>query len=247
MWPNLIIASDGYQTALVSDRSQERRATFRYFGASTTLIPAKTLEAAIDSFLSDILGRLDSDGIHRTNLHCLWNEVTTERQEPETAFLRRMEARLGCDPDELDQLELSRRWLGDAGRLGKDALEELAADAAYSGAHTDVMSADHITEIAHSLGFDAGREDAVELEPCETGVAWQIGEDYARRLQIQEGFDAKNGNVRYGSGLNTSVARRIASARPTPMAAPVENRRLIRPPSSSHELMSSSSTGTAAE
>ena len=197
VWPNLIIASDGYQTALVSDRSQERRATFRYFGASTTLIPAKTLEAAIDSFLSDILGRLDSDGIHRTNLHCLWNEVTTERQEPETAFLRRMEARLSCDPDELDQLELSRRWLGDAGRLGKDALEELAADAAYSGAHTDVMSADHITEIAHSLGFDAGREDAVELEPCETGVewgdgeAWQIGEDYARRLQIQEGFDAE--------------------------------------------------------
>ena len=59
------------------------------------------------------------------------------------------------------------------------------------------MSADHITEIAHSLGFDAGREDAVELEPCETGVewgdgeAWQIGEDYARRLQIQEGFDAE--------------------------------------------------------
>lgn len=143
------------------------------------------------------MDRLDGDGIRGTNLHCLWTELVTERQTPETAFFRRMEARLGCDPDDLDQSALSRRWLGDAQRLGKDALEELATHAAYSSAQTGVMSADQIAEIAHCHGFDASPRDAVDLEPCETDVrwgdveAWRIGEDSARRLHQQESLDAE--------------------------------------------------------
>lgn len=196
-WPNLTIASDGCQTAIVSDRSHDDRAMFRYIGAQMVLIPATSLEAAIDPFVSSILTRLDGDGIHGTNLHCLWNELTAEREEPQTAFFRRMEARLGCDPDELDQSVLSRRWLGDAERLGKSALEELATHVAYSRAQTEVMSADHITEIARQHGCDADRRDAVELSLPETDLesgdveAWRIGEDCARRLHLREGLDAE--------------------------------------------------------
>lgn len=197
VWPNITIASDGYQTALVSDRSEESRAAFRFFGAPITLISATSLETAIDRFVSSILTRLDDDGIHRTNLHGLWNELTTERELPETAFFRRMEAHLGHDPDELDQVALSARWLADAERLGKQALAEMATHAAYSGVHTGVISADYVTEIANQHGFDAGSRDAVELDPPETDLkwgnveAWRIGEDCARRLHLQEGLDAE--------------------------------------------------------
>ena len=196
-WPNLAIASDGYQTAVVSDRSPDDQTAFRYVGAQTILTPAKSLESAIDLFVSALLNRLDGDGIRGTNLHRLWNELTTEREGPETAFFRKMEARLGCDPDELNQLELSGRWLADAERLGKNALEELATHAAYSDAHTGVMSADHVTEIANQHGFDAGPRDTVELNSFDTDLewgdveAWRIGEDCARRLHLQEGLDAE--------------------------------------------------------
>ena len=198
VWPNITIASDGYQTALVSDPSLDSRAaSFRYFGAPISFLPSKSLEVAIDGFVSYVLERLASDGIKRTNLHSLWDEVSTERQEPETAFFRRMEARLGYDPDEVDQLGLNHRWLADAKRLGRDALEELAADSGYSSAQAVVMSADHISEIANHFGFEADRKDAVKLAPRETDVewgdvqAWEIGEDYARRLHLQEDLDAE--------------------------------------------------------
>ena len=196
-WPNLTIASDGYQTAVVSVRSHDDRAMFRYIDAQTILISAKSLESAIDRFISSILKRLDGDGIHATNLHSLWSELTEERRESETAFFRRMEARLGCDPDELDQLELSRRWLADASRLGNNALEELAAHAAYSSIHKEIMSADDVSEVANQCGFDASSRDAVELRRSEPDMewgdveAWRIGEDYARRLRRQESRDAE--------------------------------------------------------
>ena len=196
-WPNLTIASDGYQTAIVSDPTHDDRAIFRYISGQTILIPAKILESAIDHYMSSILTRLDGDGIQGTNLQSLWSELTAERQQSETAFFRRMEARLGCDPDELDQSALRSRWLGDADRFGTGALEELASHVAYTGAQSEVMSADHIIEIAYQNGFDADRRDAVGLDLPDTEMelgdveAWRVGEERARRLQLQEGLDAE--------------------------------------------------------
>ena len=196
-WPNIAIASDGFQTALVSEPSRDyREVSFRYFGAPLTLIPANDMEAAVDRFVSYIVARMDGEGLLETNLHHLWDELNTERQEPETASFRRLEARLGYDPDEADQLQLNDGWRVDAARLGGDALEELAADAAYLGAPTDMMSADQITSMANSYGFHAASQEAsFVLSPWERapewgGVqAWRIGEEYARRLHLKEKLD----------------------------------------------------------
>jgi len=196
-WPNIAIASDGFQTALVSEPSRDyREVSFRYFGAPWTLISANDMEAAVDRFVSSIVERMDGEGLRGTNLHHLWDELMIERQEPETASFRRLEARLGYDPDEADQLQFSNGWRADAARLGGDALEELAAEAAYLGAPTDMMSADQIADMANSSGFDSAmKEDTVVLSPPEKnpewgGVeAWRIGEGYARRLHLQEKID----------------------------------------------------------
>ena len=198
-WPNIAIASDGFQTALVSDPSyDDQEISFRYSGAPLALISATALEAAVDRFVSCILERMDGDGLRGTNLHRLWNELEIERREQDTALFRRLEARLGYDPDEADQSQSNHGWLTDAEQLGRDALEELAADASYRGARTDMMSADQITEMAGSCGFDAAPEDSVKLSPSATNhvewgevEAWRIGEDYARRLHLQEKMDAE--------------------------------------------------------
>ena len=196
-WPNITIASDGFQTALVSEPSRDyREVSFRYFGAPVTLIAANDLEAAVDRFVSCIVARMEGEGLRGTNLHHLWEELNIERQEPETASFHRLEARLGYDPDEAGQLQLNGGWRADAARLGGDALEELAADAAYVGAPTDMMSADKITGMANSCGFAAtSQEESFLLSPSERdpewgGVqAWRIGEEYARRLHRQEKLD----------------------------------------------------------
>lgn len=196
-WPNIAIASDGFQTALVSESTGDHReVSFRYFGAPVTLIPAKDMEAAVDQFVTCMVARMDGEGLRGTNLHRLWDELNCERQEPETASFRRLEARLGYDPDEA---VLNEEWQADAARLGGDALEELAADAAYIGASADMMSADQITDMADSWGFDAARQEATfVLSPSESTQewgdvpAWRIGEEYARRLHLQEKLDKEN-------------------------------------------------------
>lgn len=190
-WPNIAIASDGFRTAIVSEPSIDP-AAFRYFGAPLlTLIPATTMEATVDGFVSHIIARMDGDGLRETNLHRLWDELQIERHEPETASLRRLEARLGCDPNEAGQL--GDGWRADAARLGGDALEELAAHAAYLGTPSDMMSASEITGVADSCGFEASSHDAVA--PWERSLewgsveAWRIGERCAHDLRMKEKLD----------------------------------------------------------
>ena len=40
-----------------------------------------------------------------TNLHYLWEDLKAERQDPEIAHYRRLEAQPGCDPDEADEAD----------------------------------------------------------------------------------------------------------------------------------------------
>ena len=189
-WPNIAIASDGFMTGITSYPSIDH-ASFRYFGAPMTLIPASILEAAVEDFVSKVMDELNARGLCETNLHRLWSELQTERQDPETASLRRLEARLGYDPNEASHL--GDGWRNDAAQLGGDSLEELAADAAYQGKPTEMMSASQITEMADSCGFEVSGQDSIapRERSSEWGnvEAWRIGEKYAHELRMEARID----------------------------------------------------------
>lgn len=194
-WPNVTIHSDGFRSILRSEPSQNPdTALFRYYGAERQTIPAGSLEAAVDGFVGDMLARLEG---HDTNLHRLWDELGAEREDAEVARFRRIEARLGCDPDEADE-GMIRRRLDDAAVLGEEALGEVAADAAHHGrGPAGMMSAEDITAIANRDGFNANPNEAVRLDdatdmPSATEVeAWRVGEDAARKIRDREGLDGQ--------------------------------------------------------
>lgn len=106
VWPNITILSDGTQSFLVSEPSRStEKVLFRYSGApGRQRVPAAELEAVIDDFVEDILKRLDTATVRESNLHHLWNELKSERADPELARFRRLEAQLGLEPDEADAL-----------------------------------------------------------------------------------------------------------------------------------------------
>ena len=196
VWPNVIIESDGFRSVLVSERSSERNTgsfrPFRYFGGPTAVIPAKCLESAIDRFASDVLERLGVAGLGDSNLHRLWVDLRSEREDPEVSRFRRLEARLGRDPDEADAKEIERR-LADAADLGEDALEEVAAGTEpRAQGSIDMLSAERIEEIAKRQGFDAKPADAVRLDsgaslPAWGEVAaWSVGKAAASTVRRQE-------------------------------------------------------------
>ena len=196
-WPNITIFSDGVQVFLASEPSRDAGTVlFRYLGASGyQTVSATELEDAIDGFVGDILARLEGRELRGTNLHHLWNDLETERQDRELARFRRLEAQLGCEPDEIDE-DAIRSRLDDAAALGEEALTEVAADAALRGHAPDrMMSATQIMETAGYSGFDADVRDAIVLrdatavpQPGEV-EAWRVGQRLAQTLRGQESLD----------------------------------------------------------
>ena len=195
VWPNVTIESDGFRSVLISERSSERNTgPFRYCGSpEAVVLPASRLESAIDRFASNILERLGEAGLGDSNLHHLWRDLRIEREDPEVSRFRRLEALLGCDPDEADAKGIEHH-LADAADLGEDALEEVAAGTEPRGkGPIDMLSAERIEEIAKRQGFDAKPADAVRLDPGANYLpvwgeveAWRVGKAAASTVRRQE-------------------------------------------------------------
>ena len=195
VWPNVTIESDGCWSVLTSEQSSERDpGPFRYGGRPEAVgLPSSCLESAIDCFASEILERLEEARLDDTNLHRLWRDLRIERQDPAASYFRRLEARLGRDPDEVDAKEIER-CLADAADLGEDALEEVAAGTEpRAQGPIDMLSAKRIEEIANRQGFDAKPADAVRLDSGTDGPqawgedeAWHVGKAAAGAVRRQE-------------------------------------------------------------
>ncbi len=195
VWPNVTIFSDGVWSCLSSEPSIDPEAVlFRYLGASgRQWVRAETLENAIDGFVEDILMQLDRKGIRNSNLHRLWNDLSEERENPELACYRRLEAQLGYEPDEADESEL-KSWLENANKLGEKALGEIVADVKL-GDHTSsrIFHERDFVEIAERDGFEANPDNAIKLDnmtdisqPAGSVQAWNLGQLFAQGIRSQE-------------------------------------------------------------
>lgn len=198
-WPDIAIFCDGPHAHLRSEPTREPGAVlFEYLGsASAERISTGGLEAAMDDFIAGTVARLDDRGVRDTNLHRVWADLQAERADPDLARFRRVEARLGCDPDEVAESVIRRR-LADADELGEEALGEVAAAAALSGAATEnAMWAADFADAAERYGFDSAPRDGAALADREglprwgEAAPWIVGERLARRLREQERLDGQ--------------------------------------------------------
>ncbi len=198
-WPNITIFSDGVHSSLFSTPSRSPETSlFRYIGASGQTVPTVSLETAIDGFVEDTLARLGEAGIRESNLHGLWNELKTERADPELIRFRRLEAQLGYDPDEAEEAAIRLR-LDDAPRLGEEALGEIAADATLGdNALSNMMTAGDFENIARQNGFEANPNDAITLsdntnllQPGQV-EAWRWGKRAAQEIRAQGCLDGES-------------------------------------------------------
>ena len=218
-WPDITILSDGPYVDLRSEPTRDTgKVLFRYIGAARPQrVTAGIFDAEIDGFVADVLARLDDCGLHDTNLHRLWNDLEAERNDVELARFRRLEAQLGCDPDEVDETEIHQR-LADANGIGEEALGELAAEAALSGgALAQMMWTKDFAQAAKQYGFDLRPRDAVALtDPGEMphwgkAPAWRVGQCAARMVRDQELLDGHrldDARLAEMAGTNSDVVSR---------------------------------------
>lgn len=193
VWPNVTIFSDGVRTALIAKPSSRPDAKpFRYICDFATVVPSIEFEGAVDAFLDQVRSQLVEEKLSETNLDRLWRDLASERGNPEMSRRRRLEALMGCDPDEADPNTLDQ-LMADIALLGEPAMEEVAAGHDLDG---DVLTAQALHGIAERSGYAASPRDAAALK---SGVAlrrgadvpaWQLGSQAAIALRAQEHLGA---------------------------------------------------------
>jgi hypothetical protein len=194
VWPNLTIFSDGVRTTFLAERSIRPDAKpFRFLGAPPCVLPSTQFEGAVDAFIPRILARLRDRDVEETNLDRIWGDLLAERADLDSFKRRKLEALLGKDPDEADPATLER-LVADAGSLGEQAIEELAADHAGGGV---LLTADALRQIATSSGFAASPQGGVSmaagtrLPSAQDVPAWRLGADAARLVREQVGLGSQ--------------------------------------------------------
>ena len=130
IWPRLVFASDG-EAIRVSCRPSPALSPepIRYLSEFDGFVPAQEFERELDNFMDLVLRRLDFLG--QTELHVIWREVLAERADPAQSAARRLEARLGYDPDEAP-LSLLEPMIELASAAGTSAADEIAPACAGS-------------------------------------------------------------------------------------------------------------------
>jgi hypothetical protein len=189
IWPNITIFSDGERIALIAKPTEERPQTpFRYIADMGAVLQANEFEDGTDTFIGQVLERLDSQKITKTNLRTIWEEVLVERRTPLLMRQRKLEALLGEEPDEADP-NILRQLVADSEALGSEAVDELAADHVPGAS---VATAQELRSVAIAKGHDASPRNAVRLATgsglARSGQvpAWLLGADAARALREQE-------------------------------------------------------------
>ena len=219
VWPNITVSSDGYRSQVASTPTVDRTSgLYRYLGsARVEWVPSFMLEESVDRFIALVLDRLEISEIHDTNLHSLWQDVKQARQSPDDRRFRRIEARLGHDPDQGDADQIATA-LRESERLGWQAVDELAAEAGSRG--IQLPTAETLHGVSAEAGFSTQPNDAVQLRGTDgrrwqskhadlgRRRAWRVGVEMARALRKQERL---NGEVLDNSRLTDLAATQPAT------------------------------------
>ncbi|MHB1502055.1 MAG: hypothetical protein ACYCYK_13100, partial [Candidatus Dormibacteria bacterium] len=152
IWPNIQILSDGQNITLASKPTPERaRTPYRYINDVVSVIPASDFETEVDVFIETVLRRLEDCQVAKSNLADIWQAVLEERRDAVLSQQRKLEALLGEDPGEMDEISL-QGLLNGAALTGRDALEEIAANRAPG---QDVPDIGRLVELARNEGVSA--------------------------------------------------------------------------------------------
>jgi len=184
IWPRLAFASDGeaiwvkcWQSSPLSSEP------VRYLSDFEASISSREFEHEIDHFVDLVLRRLDGSG--QTELQTLWRQVLAERADPEQSAARRIEARLGYEPDDAP-VSLMQRLLELTTQAGPGATDEIAPVCAGSdpgAALREVLDLSLKPGVNGKISVDRNlRSHDGEMPP------WQRGRQSARHLRRELGL-----------------------------------------------------------
>jgi len=185
IWPCLSFASDGETIAVLCSQSNLLTGEpVRYLSDFATTVSAREFELAVDDFVNLVCSRLDP---LRTDLHSLWQDLLSERADAEEAESRKIEARLGYDPDEAPPSLIERfvRLASDAGADSASEIAPICAGPNPAGALQDILNFASEPGIRGKMAVPALLEDPGASPP------WQRAKALARLARKALGLNGK--------------------------------------------------------
>lgn len=224
LWPRLIFSSDGdymrVRTRPTPDKSKEH---IRYLADIDSEIPMAAFEQAVDEFVDGVLARFATLGVDGGNLTAMWEIVRQERSEPAEAELRKLEALLGCDPEEApeDLLVSLRRSEAEFGAesvgevaAAKGAEETMPALEAFRGRLTRlddlvaVPQLDELTRCLHDMPLTDVPWMRAEKLAAFARQTWSLGDGPVKSSRLCELLGSKRaleeGNVPFAAGIRAT-------------------------------------------
>lgn len=128
VWPQVIFASDGnamQMWAVPSGAKTDQSVRYLNGLELPATVSLKEFERETSNFIASVLSRLDALGRPDTDLHQLWRLIQEDRANPDLLRWRKLEARMGYDPDECPET-LKSLALDLEKELGSETLSELA-------------------------------------------------------------------------------------------------------------------------
>lgn len=193
VWPRLRFVPDGETVEITSRPTGANPAEpITYLSNCQSWLPAGAFEKTIEEFIGSVLGRLDDGGVHDTELHALWQEVLAERDDPDVAAYRKLEAMLGFDPGEAPE-GLVDDFQSLAAEAGESAMAEIAPACA---GHDPQATLAQVTSLARTTGLDGRIDIPVALRTAGRGAVrrdlapWDIGRALAHSAREAWGLMA---------------------------------------------------------
>ncbi|MGY0561690.1 ImmA/IrrE family metallo-endopeptidase [Luteimonas sp. A277] len=230
VWPRIIFIPDGEAIYVWAEASMTPGQSVQYLSSlrAPKLIAPTGFQQSVERFMQSVLARLDAKDLAGSNLAQLWAIVQAELADPEAARRRKLEAKLGFDPEECpeDALNAALQW---ESRVGDVALSELAPAIAASGADPDLAV---IGELANADGIVGAPEFSFgSIDHLDHGAPWERAVHDARALRQQIGNI--NGPILNGAltglmGLSSDAVADFAprGRSPVAVAMPLNDRQL---------------------
>jgi hypothetical protein len=186
VWPRLVFASDGETVEVICHRTNAHPTeSIRYLEDFRESVPVQVFERTIDAFIALVLARLDTVGLPNTELAGMWQELREERLDPEASVYRRLEAQLGCEPDEAP-VETVRRLMTLSSEAGEAAIAEIAlvcAGADPSQRLTEVIELAQSQGIEGSIQLPKDLSQLLERPEFQQSAPWERGRLLARHVR----------------------------------------------------------------
>jgi hypothetical protein len=178
IWPRLRFVSD--DAAILVSAEAANNAPWepvRYLnGFPATSISTADFDEAVEHLIVSVISRLGTLGVSAEPLMTIWNDVCSERDEPEFSEWRVLEARLGYDPDEAPDHLVSQ-----GGELARISGEKSAWEIIPLLGNEELSLGD-LQALAGSSGLDVSPEKLIDRQEAFQNP-WEEGRALAHEVR----------------------------------------------------------------